>query len=288
MSHSRELLADARGSVFMELEGNALDFQVKMERRSNIIVELKTRGGSGSEEAKLIDTARLESTRDGFKLVVDVPDSVTIINGGRITQIGGTFYGGIQVGRNNFGNIVVGNNNVQTNVFGRTRRDTSAQNVVLEYGIDVTVYVPEDSSLLMEKGGNLDVSGRANKIEVDIVGGDVHFQQANTLDIVTSGGGISGDFVAGSAKVRTSGGSINIGETRGEIDLDTSGGNVKVGAAYASGSMETSGGNVSLREFYGERMVMRTSGGNIRHPEHPGIKARTSGGSINGKSSNRW
>jgi hypothetical protein len=33
---------------------------------------------------------------------------------------------------------------------------------------------------------------------------------------------------------------------------------------------------------------MKTSAGNIRHPQHPGIDARTSGGKINGKSANRW
>jgi DUF4097 and DUF4098 domain-containing protein YvlB len=285
MSHFRELLADARGPIVMELEANALNFQVKMERRSNVIVELKTRGNDGSEEARLIDTARLESTRSGYKLVVDVPESVTIISGGgRITSVvsNSTVYGSVvQIGRSG-GSIQIGNGNVQINGFGR------GNGLILEHGIDVTVYVPENSSVLMERGGGVHVSGRADRIDVDTRGGDVDFQEARALDITTSGGNITGVFVADDAKVRTSGGDIEIGETRGEIDLRTSGGNVRVGEAHGDGSMETSGGNVVLKKFYGRSMKMRTSGGNIRHPEHPGIKARTSGGNINGKSADRW
>ncbi len=274
MSHVRELLDDARGPIFIELEANALEFEVKMERRSGILVELRTDGGPKSEEAKLIDTARLERTRDGYKVVVDVPNSVSIVrsNGGRTSISNVVISGGGRV-------FQVGNGNVQINSFGR-RGSISSSGLVLEHGIDVTVYVPEDSSVLVNKGGGLTVAGRANVIETDFSGGDVDFDQAAELRIRTSGGDITGNFVSRHANVRTSGGDIDLGEVQGDIDLETSGGNVTLETARGNGRMRTSGGNVTLRSFHGQRLSMKTSGGNIKHPRHEGIDARTTGGRV--------
>lgn len=297
MTYIRELLEDARGPVAVELKGNALEFEVKMQRRSGVLVEMRTRGGENSPEAKLIRDATLTSDRNGLKLEIPVPGSVIIYgrNGGS-TVINSS--GGMVMGGNFFsGSVQIGRGNVQVNQFGRGRNVSRNGNaLVLEHGIEVTVYLPEDSNVSCFKGSGLNITGRAGLIETDFSGGDVTdfsgggviFQQAGELKVRTSGGDIEGDYVAFRARVRTSGGYIRIGEVRGPIDLETSGGNITVGNAYQDGSMRTSGGNVSLEEFYGETLRMKTSGGNIRHPQHPGIDARTSGGRINGKSANRW
>lgn len=289
MSYTRELLEDARGPVAIELEGNALTFKVKAERRSGVLVELWTSGGKDSAEAGIIRDATLTSGNNGLKLNVPVPNSVIIYgrNGGT-TVIGGS---SVVTGGFFSGSVQIGNGNVQVNQFGRGRNvfaSGGGNATVLEHGIEVIVYVPEDSDVVCFKGCGLEITGRVGLIETDFSGGDVVFQQAGELKVRTSGGDIEGDYVSFRARVRTSGGDIEIGEVRGPIELETSGGNVSVGAAYQDGSMRTSGGNVSIKEFYGQSLRLTTSGGNIRHPEHSGISARTSGGRINGKSTNRW
>jgi hypothetical protein len=290
MTYNRELLEDARGPVAIELNGNALEFEVKMERRSGILVELTTTGGSDSPEVDLIRKATLTSSQRGFKLDVPFPNSViiyggyggtTVINSGGGTVVGGRFFGSVQFD----------SGNVQVNQFGRGRNvhvSGNSDTLVLNHGIKVTVYLPQDSDVACFKGSGLNITGRAGLIETDFSGGDVIFEEAGELKVRTSGGDIEGDYVSFRARVKTSGGDIEIREVRGPIELETSGGNVKVDVAHQSGSMRTSGGNVSLGEFYGETLRMKTSGGNIRHPQHPGIDALTSGGKINGKSANRW
>ena len=301
MTYTRELLEDASGPVGIELSGNALRFQVKMERRSNIFVELRTRAGKDSPEAQIIRDATLGfNPSNGLKLDIPVPDSVIIHGRGGSTTVisngGGfvsnSFVGGsfVQVGRVH-GNVQIGNGNVQVNQFGSGRNVHVGGNsnaLVLEHGIDVTVYLPQDSDVYSFKGNGLNITGRAGLIETDFSAGDVIFQQAGELKVRTSGGDIRGDYVGWSADARTSGGSVLISEVRGPIELRTSGGNVSVGVAHQNGSMRTSGGNVRLEEFHGTRLRMKTSGGNISHPEHPGINAETSGGRINGKFANRW
>lgn len=283
MTYTRELLEDARDRVSLKLTGTALEFEIVMQRRSGVLVELSTPGGSDSPEAGIIRDATLSRGRNGLDLNVPVPNSVVILGRGgsvRSVNVGGS--GMVIQG----GSVQFGSGNVQVNQFGfgRNRVSVGGNALVLEYGIKVTVYLPEYSDVLCTKGSGLHITGPAGMIETDFSGGDVVFEQAGELDIRTSGGDIQGGYVAGRAKVRTSGGDIEIEEIRGGVELETSGGDIEVGVAHGDGSMRTSGGNVKLREFTGARMSMRTSGGNIKHPNHRGIEARTSGGRINGKS----
>lgn len=284
MTYTRELLEDARDRVSFKMTGTALEFEVVMERRSGVLVELSTPGGENTPEAGIIRDATLSRSRNGLDLNVPVPNSVVILGRGgsvRSVNIGGS---GSMV---QIGGVQFGSGNVQVNQFGfgRNKVSVGGNGVVLEHGIKVTIYLPEYSDVLCTKGSGLHISGPAGVIETDFSGGDVVFQQAGELDIRTSGGDIQGGYVAGRAKVRTSGGGIEIEEIRGGVELETSGGNIEVGVAHGDGSMRTSGGNVKLDVFTGARMTMRTSGGNIKHPNHRGIEARTSGGRINGESS---
>jgi hypothetical protein len=272
-NYTRELLSDTNGSVHLEVEGNALDFEVIMERRSGILVELSTTGNDKSEEFAIINAATLESGFKGYKLVVPVPENVTIFSGfsgSRTVMTGGSF-------------TQIGHGNVQVNSFGG-RRGRFTTGTVLEHGIKVKVYLPENSSLFSRKAGGLSVSGNAGDINADLNGADVYFERASSVEIETSGGDIDGQFVAYKAVVRTSGGDIRLGETRGLVDLKTSGGNISIDVAHGDGEMRTSGGNLTLGQFFGRSMRMKTSGGNIRHPQHAGIQAKTSGGRVNGKS----
>lgn len=283
MTYTRELLEDARDRVSIKLSGTALEFEIVMQRRNGVLIELSTPGGQDTPEAGIIRDATLSWGRNGLDLNVPVPNSVVILGRGgsvRSVNVGGS---GSVV---QIGGVQFGSGNVQVNQFGfgRSRMSVGGNATVLEHGIKVTVYLPEYSDVLCTKGAGLNITGPAGIIETDFSGGDVVFEQAGELDIRTSGGDIQGGYVAGRAKVRTSGGDIEIEEIRGGVELETSGGDIEVGVAHGDGSMRTSGGNVKLREFTGARMSMRTSGGNIKHPTHPGIEARTSGGRINGKS----
>lgn len=276
MSHFRQLTSSTQGPITMELEGNTLNFVVVLDpARSNVSAELSTRGDRNSEEAKLIDTARLEQTRNGLKLVVDVPDNVTIMGGGSSVNINSNVIvgGGVQVayGRNGY-----------SSGHGKT--------LVLEHGIDVKVYIPEASDILISGGTGvgLSASGRAGTIQVKTAGGNVDFGEALEVNIRASGGEVTGRYVWKSADIRTSGGDILLSDVGGSVQLRSSGADVEIDRLFGNGEIATSGGDIKIGIFHGQQLSLRTSSGNIQHPEHPGISARVSGGKINGKHSRGW
>lgn len=250
MTYTRELTASPNGPTDLRMTG-IVDFEVVLQRRKDILVELSTEDRGDSDNAQCINKSTLERTRDAYTLKVESP-----------------LYGFSPFSYQRFDNVV--------------QRGYSSGG---RSHITAVIFLPENSFLsLVSHGGSLTVTGNAGKIETELHGGSVHFQNASQIDIETHGGSVRGDYVGGRADVRGGGGDIVLEEIRGEMQLKTSGGNIKVGTAYGNGFMRTSGGNLRIREFYGQRLEMHTSGGDITYPPHVGISARTSGGRINGRS----
>lgn len=127
---------------------------------------------------------------------------------------------------------------------------------------------------------------------------EIRVPRAYNVDLVTAGGSISVDDLAGDVKVRTSGGSLafegiegfiegrtsggSISATRvgGRADLHTSGGSITVRGVDADADLHTSGGSINVQDARGE-VTARTSGGSIRLDGVGGVvDAHTSGGSI--------
>ena len=263
MPYTRTLSINT-GKTSLLMESSVVSFDVIAESRSGIFVELFTEADESSPEARYMKAASLQANSRGHHLLIPTPDSVTVHGpGGSISISGG----------------------VQFNVFGRSHE---ASSVVFQHGIEAMVRVPVHSDLGMQgKAGSLLVRGHVGHVWTELTGGSVTFDKATSLNVRTSGGKIEGNWVGGTAAVHTSGGSIEIGAILGAVQLDTSGGDIRVGRVDGDGYMETSGGDVRLERFEGSHLRLHTSGGDIRHPEHPGISANTSGGRVNGQRP-RW
>jgi len=101
-----------------------------------------------------------------------------------------------------------------------------------------------------------------------------------SVDLKTSGGGISVGDLTGTVVARTSGGGLRFGQITGTVDGHTSGGGISVESCTGDVNVHTSGGGIHLGPVGGNAQV-HTSGGGISIKGIAGVvNAHTSGGPI--------
>lgn len=101
-----------------------------------------------------------------------------------------------------------------------------------------------------------------------------------SIDLKTSGGGISVGDLRGEARARTSGGSLSLGRIEGPVTGHTSGGSITLAACNGKVELKTSGGGINFGTGAGE-MIAETSGGSVKIDNFQGnVYARTGGGDI--------
>lgn len=124
-------------------------------------------------------------------------------------------------------------------------------------------------AVVRTSGGPITVSEVVGALEVETSGGPIRLQDVDgPIRAHTSGGGISARFAGAPAgELRTSGGSIEVELPEGagaELDARTSGGRVSVdGELTVSGELDRDEVRGRIGPG-GERLVLQTSGGNIR------------------------
>jgi len=117
--------------------------------------------------------------------------------------------------------------------------------------------------------GDVDVETSGGAIETGEVDGELRAR--------TSGGPIRIFAVTGSVEARTSGGPIEILGAADRVDANTSGGAISVRFTEApSGVLETSGGDIDVEfpEDEGMDLDARTSGGRVRIDEQLAVRGR--------------
>ena len=121
------------------------------------------------------------------------------------------------------------------------------------------------------------------KVSVDLKtsGGGISLSNlSGTLDFSTSGGGLHLDELSGKIHGRTSGGGITVRNASDDIDLSTSGGGIRAENCKGTIKLVTSGGPIDLDVMQGT-IEANTSGGGIHGNKIDGeLSASTSGGSV--------
>lgn len=166
--------------------------------------------------------------------------------------------------------------------------------------VDITVNVPRDLALakLETRGGAVNVSNIAGRVEADTSGGSIHVNDiGGSVRAETSGGGIEVGNVGGDVKLETAGGSISIRSATGKVRAETAGGSIDLDSAQ-SAYLTTAGGKIQVKKCDGELRAstaggsvdvgdvggsayLETSGGSIRLASVNGnVRATTSGGGI--------
>lgn len=119
--------------------------------------------------------------------------------------------------------------------------------------------------------------GRGNNLKVHY---DVTVPSKYSVNLKSSGGGISVKDLEGEARSETSGGSLKFGQIKGPVRGHTSGGSIHVVGATQDVEIETSGGSITVGDT-GGNVIAKTSGGSIRVGDVKGsVNAETSGGGI--------
>jgi DUF4097 and DUF4098 domain-containing protein YvlB len=164
-------------------------------------------------------------------------------------------------------------------VQGSVRAKTSGGSIDLEGAVGavdlrtsggaIRVEEVEGDTVLRTSGGSITASDIDGALEVETSGGPIRLQDVDgPVRAHTSGGGISARFAGAPAgELRTSGGSIEVELPEGtgaELEARTSGGRVSIdGEITVSGDLDRSEVRGRLGPG-GERLVLQTSGGNIR------------------------
>jgi hypothetical protein len=146
----------------------------------------------------------------------------------------------------------------------KRKSESSWNNRKNELSISFKIYTPEKISInLITSGGGISLKNLTGN-----------------LDFSTSSGGLKLQNLGGNVKGRTSGGGINISSCRGMIDVATSGGGIYAEGCKGDVKLTTAGGSLTLKKLDGT-IKATTSGGGIRAEEISGdFETSTSGGSI--------
>ena len=104
--------------------------------------------------------------------------------------------------------------------------------------------------------------------------------QQYSVDLRTSGGGISVEDLEGEVRTRTSGGGLRIGRIKGSVWGRTAGGSIEMEGAEGDADVKAAGGGITVGNVAGG-VDAKTAGGSIRIAKASGsINARTFGGDI--------
>ncbi|MEE9169802.1 MAG: DUF4097 family beta strand repeat-containing protein [bacterium] len=148
------------------------------------------------------------------------------------------------------------------------------------------IRIPEDFDLdIVTSGGSINVEQVAGEITLRTSGGSLNLYDVDGPVIAkTSGGSVTAKKVSGrEVYLKTSGGSIRVTECEGSIECSTSGGSITADGVSGSLDAHTSGGSIRLNNISGE-IDATTSGGGIKTEligQPKGpISLKTSGGSV--------
>jgi len=129
--------------------------------------------------------------------------------------------------------------------------------------------------------GHAGASGQARRITVSGLDSPL---RVGTVNVHTSGGGISAERVRGSASLSTSGGSIDASDSTGDLDVNTSGGGIRIVDDDGKVAAHTSGGSIRAELHTNHGINLDTCGGSITlllpQGTHASIDAGTSGGEV--------
>ncbi|HSL90513.1 MAG TPA: DUF4097 family beta strand repeat-containing protein [Ignavibacteriaceae bacterium] len=170
------------------------------------------------------------------------------------------------------------------------KRDGSGWSWFSSMNLKYEIFVPASFNIeVSTAGGDIKIGGLNGIVLLNTSGGDIWVDGCTgTIDTKTSGGDINVFTSNSPVNARTSGGDINFeysGTNKG-IDLKTSGGDIDIKVlpdVKASVELSTSGGEISIEEIdiidaskmsrnkvianingRGEKLIARTSGGDIR------------------------
>ena len=157
--------------------------------------------------------------------------------------------------------------------------------------ISFKVQVPKEmSSKMLSSGGSISFDGVAGNQEVATSGGSIQIvNSSGNVETKSSGGSFRVENFDGDIDVQTSGGSIKVYDLRGDLNVSTSGGSVNLEQINGSISANTSGGSIRAQLSNLEKaLTMKSSGGSITAvvPDGLGLDLDLSGGRVNSKLSN--
>jgi TonB family protein len=153
--------------------------------------------------------------------------------------------------------------------------------VPASYSLDISTGVGDietqdigGTASLMTQGGNI----RTGRIGTMSARGG--WQGRMLAKLLTEGGHIQMQDVAGDVDAFTAGGHIIAGNIAGSAVLRTGGGHIRAGQIAGRAQLETDGGNIALKQA-GNFVSVRTGGGQIDFGEVRGsVRAQTGGGGI--------
>jgi hypothetical protein len=166
------------------------------------------------------------------------------------------------------------------------------QRLEADYDLNISVHDNTVTAVAKPKEKNmnwkrsLSISFKINvpkNVSTDLVtsGGSIHLDNlAGNQEFKTSGGSLQVDKMSGKVNGRTSGGSIHVTNSTDDIDLATSGGSIHAENCTGDLKLSTSGGSLDLTGLKGN-VRANTSGGSINATNIEGVlSTSTSGGSI--------
>ncbi len=156
---------------------------------------------------------------------------------------------------------------------GRVRIDSDGGSVRIRGCAEPAVSVVARGRRGGEQPHLLEVTERSGTVEITCrsrswrrrrgVRLDVSVPIGSDLEVVTGGGNIRADGVAGAADIKTGGGSITLSGAQGEAHVTTGGGSIAVGDIDGALTASTGGGSVQVDGRLRGASRIRTGGGSI-------------------------
>jgi TonB family protein len=162
-----------------------------------------------------------------------------------------------------------------------------------QFWVQFEIAVPASYSLDISTGvGDIETQDIGGTASLVTDGGNIRTGRIGTMSarggwqgrmlakLVTEGGHIQVEDVAGNLDAFTAGGHIVAGNIAGAAVLRTGGGHIRAGQIAGRAQLETDGGNITLKQA-GNFVSVRTGGGQIDFGEVRGsVRAQTGGGGI--------
>lgn len=130
--------------------------------------------------------------------------------------------------------------------------------------IDVSIHLPAGSHLSGDAAwGDLRGEGRLGECRLRSAYGDIHLDQAGTLDLKTASGDITVDRAGGDAEVTTGSGTVRIHEIDGAVVVKNSNGDTRIGKVAGDARLRAANGDI-LVDRADASVVAKTACGSVR------------------------
>ena len=158
--------------------------------------------------------------------------------------------------------------------------------------VDVVIQVPSGSDLRATSAvATVRTIGRLGDCRGKVSGGDLHVDEAATVELTTSTGSISVHRATGNADVRTSNGTVRVGtvdgaavvkntngdteirEVAGDLEVSSANGAIRVERAGAAVRAKTANGDVRIGQVSRGAIVAETARGNVEIGVRAGVAA---------------